>query len=143
MRKSLIFGITIMVVALTVTLNQCTGIKKYEIVKNESGISFISNNGSLMIGILSPEIVRLRISPNSKFSDKKSLVTKDLNFSAKWDFIEKSNHFIVSTDKMKILVDKKYLSVKYLDNSGHEILNEAIVPRKFYPGTINGDSVFH
>lgn len=87
--------------------------------KNKNGIS------KLKLNVISNTIVQVTAAAGNDFSNKKSLiVTEKINRNKNWQASETSTQVQLTTDSLKIVVDKNNLQISFYNQRGQLILKE-------------------
>ncbi len=118
-------------------------IKKY--AKDDTGVTFVFKNGLLRVEVLSPDIVRVIFSPVDSFSGRKSIVVNQpFKAYAAWKFSEANNEYIITTERMKVYINKATSAIHYTDASGNILLSEsASNPREMRSAEVSGEKTWH
>lgn len=102
--------------------------KSYEITKTKrigSSLYMTSERGILRLSPQNDHIVRINYSENGSLSDEFGMGISFHGTCDKWTYEENDNSVILSTDIIKICVNKKTSSISYYDNEGNLLLKEA------------------
>ena len=93
--------------------------------KTEYGASFKLKNGAMNIYLPTDDIAEIKYTSLPSIEGKQSLVVKPVNAYAKrFTVTEKDNKVIITTTRMKVLVNKETQAITYTDLSGNIILSE-------------------
>ena len=102
--------------------------KSYEITKTKRigpSLYMTSERGILRLSPQNDHIVRINYSENGSLSDEFGMGISFHGTCDKWTYEENDNSVILSTDIIKICVNKKTSSISYYDNEGNLLLKEA------------------
>ena len=93
--------------------------------KTEYGASFKLKNGAMNIYLPADDIAEIKYTSLPSIEGKQSLVVKPVNAYAKrFTVTEKDNSVIITTARMKVLVNKETQAITYTDLSGNIVLSE-------------------
>jgi alpha-D-xyloside xylohydrolase len=140
-RLSIVLFLTI-TIFLFVSCSQ-QKVKNYQ--KDATGITMTLDNGKLRIEIISPTIARVFFSPVDTFSTRPGLVVLEQSKKfTDWNFSETKEELVLSTQKMKVCVNKTTSSIRYFDASGELLLSESSPePRKMSPAVVLDEKTWH
>ena len=94
--------------------------------KTNFGISCLLKQGAMNIYLLKDDIVEVKFTSLQQIEAKKSLVVEPVNSYLKnFSIAEKGNQIIITTAKLKILVNKNSEAITYSDLQNNVILAEA------------------
>ena len=94
--------------------------------KTNFGISCLLKQGAMNIYLLKDDIVEVKFTSLQQIGAKKSLVVEPVNSYLKnFSIAEKGNQIIITTAKLKILVNKNSEAITYSDLQNNVILAEA------------------
>ena len=93
------------------------------------------------VQVCAEDILRVACAPDRNFFDHPSLAVLHQGKVKHWDFDVTGDNAILSTAKLKAVVDLKTGAVSFLDAAGHPILAEK--RRELLPATVQGDTTFH
>ncbi|HXT10796.1 MAG TPA: TIM-barrel domain-containing protein [Candidatus Angelobacter sp.] len=95
----------------------------------------------MKVQVCAEDILRVACAPDRNFFDHPSLAVLHQGKVKHWDFDVTGDNAILSTAKLKAVVDLKTGAVSFLDAAGHPILAEK--RRELLPATVQGDTTFH
>lgn len=105
------------------------------------GVIVPVGNKFLKLQVCADDIIRVACAPDPAFFDHASLAVLPHDKFKHWDLNLTSDKAILSTAKLKAVVDLKTGSVSFLDAAGHPILAET--RREISPTIVQGDNTFH
>lgn len=113
--------------------------------KDSDGITCTLNKGLMKVKLCFDNMVEVKYTTLPLFIEKPSLViTNPFKSAPSFDVTEKAGELVITTPKLKILVDKASNAVKYFDLSGNAILAEDDSQNKtMTPTTIAGIDVYN
>ena len=93
--------------------------------KETDGVSFHLDKGMLKIKICSPDIIEVKYTILNSFNTKPSLVVNNIwNRRTPFTVVDAGNAIVITTNKLKIVVDKASNAISYLTNEGKLITSE-------------------
>ncbi len=93
--------------------------------KTEYGASFKLMNGAMNIYLPADDIAEIKYTSLPSIVGKQSLVAKPINaFAKRFTVTEKDNNVVITTTRMKVLINKATQSITYTDLSDNIILAE-------------------
>ena len=105
------------------------------------GAIVTTDGGTLRIQFWSPEIVRVTYATGTQLPELKSLSVVATPQTVHLTRQQTGDAVTVSSQKIKVRIDKKTGAVRFLDPAGHVLLQEAAQGRKIEPATVAGDAV--
>lgn len=109
--------------------------------KASDGVVLPQGTGYLKLQVCSDTVVRIQYSRTATFKPfADAVITKTSWPSVDWKLTEKDDQIILSTAKLKVVVERKNGSIFYQDASGKPILNEE--SRKLTPVRVNGEDTY-
>lgn len=108
--------------------------------KDADGVTFILDKGLIKVKVCDPSIIEVKYTDQVSFSSRKSLViANDWKSQVKFTVKEKKDEVIITTDALKVLVNRKTGAVRFTDLKGNAILSEdGANGKKMDPATIAG-----
>jgi alpha-D-xyloside xylohydrolase len=99
--------------------------------KDADGVTFTLDKGLMKVKICLPNVVQVKYTTLPIFLDKPSLVVNN-EWKKTPDFAvaDASGEIVITTDQMKIVVNKQTNSIKFADLNGNVILSEAGIQSK-------------
>ena len=109
------------------------------------GILLHLKPGMMEVQILSPSIIHIVYTPGKSFTQYPKLAVLDKKWEkAKWHVNEANDYLDITTDSLKVRVNKKTGSLSYYNVRGGELLTE---PQggsmEMQPATIQGEKTWH
>jgi len=107
-------------------------------------VVFKLDKGLLQINICKADIIEVKYTTFGSFEDRASLVVNN-----KWDYpafkvVENKTAFVITTTRLKVVVNKSTNAVTYTDPKGNEITSETADDNKtITPATIAGISTYN
>src|SRR6185312_3204756 len=95
----------------------------------------------LKIQVCADDIIRVACAPDAAFFEHPSLALVHQSKVKHWDFELADGNAIVSTAKLKAIVNLKTGAVSFRDAAGQPILAEK--SRELLPAVVQGDNTFH
>ncbi|MTK52556.1 TIM-barrel domain-containing protein [Paludibacter sp.] len=135
----------ILILMLLVGLTAPLQAKVLSYKKDSDGITCTLNKGLMKVKLCFDNMVEVKYTTLPLFIEKPSLViTNPFKSAPSFDVTEKAGELVITTPKLKILVDKASNAVKYFDLSGNAILAEDDSQNKtMTPTTIAGIDVYN
>ncbi|MDF1551366.1 MAG: glycoside hydrolase family 31 protein, partial [Bacteroidales bacterium] len=128
-----------------VLINSCNpqAVKKYQ--KDENGITLSLRDGKLRIELISPSIARVMYTCTDSFSTRPGLVVLEKeNTYNNWNFQDAGEELILSTEKMKIRINKSTTSIRYFNASDSLLLSESEAkPRSMTPAIVLNEKTWN
>ncbi len=117
-------------------------IKSYS--KTALGVNFILDKGLMQVDVVSADVIRVRYTSLDAFADKQSLVVKAaLPERSDFTVSENAKEIVITTARLKLVVNRATNAITYTDLSGQPILAEAGTDGKsMQPVTIVGDATY-
>ncbi len=101
-------------------------------------------SGELRIQVISDTVVRVAFSPLSGFFGRASIDRVPLTpVGTGFKISESPANFMLSTAKLRVIVDRETGAVSFADETGRPILSEAAGSRILEPASVQGEKVFH
>jgi len=141
--KNKIWALLMLLSGLTVNFSAKAAIKSYK--KDESGVTFSLDKGLMRIKICSSAIVEVKYTIFDAFEKKESLVvnnpwTNKVTFSV----TEANGNIIITTSRLKLIVNKATDAITYEDKNGKVITAEDNTENKaMQPATIAGINTYN
>jgi alpha-D-xyloside xylohydrolase len=115
-------AILIIVLITFVPLAQAT-VVSYQ--KESKGITLTLDKGLMQIRVCADNIVEVKYTTLPLFLDKPSLViTNDWNAAPEFSVIDNTREIIITTAKIRVIVNRQSNSVKFTDLNGNTVLSE-------------------
>jgi len=111
-------------------------------IRTTTGIKTEINNTSVEIQFLSSKIVRILKHPKNSAVDKKSLSVIKIPEKLNLKITENDNFYIVSSDKLKVKLDRKTATVSFFDLNEKSFFLEKKEAFEFLPTNDAGDKTF-
>lgn len=113
-----------------------------DVQQQPQGIVATIGEGRLRLAIYSDSIVRVTYSPKAEFPNvtELALVARDWA-PAKWSLQTGDRTYVVSTAKLKVILDRKTGLLEFQDPKGHRLFAES--RREMIPADVNGERTFH
>lgn len=93
--------------------------------KESDGVLFMLDKGLMKVKICLDNMVEVKYTSLPLFLDKPSLVViNEWDYQADFSVLEQNDEIVITTSKIKLIVNKELNSIKYLDLSGNVILSE-------------------
>jgi alpha-D-xyloside xylohydrolase len=109
--------------------------------KQADGIVLPLKTGFLSLQVCSDSIVRVRYALSATFpANANPVVIKSAWPAAKWAIEESGNFVTLTTDRLKIAVDRRDAAVTYRTLEGRQLVQEA--SRKLMPAKVNGEDTY-
>jgi alpha-D-xyloside xylohydrolase len=99
-------------------------------------------SGTLHLMVCNQNIVRVSIVPNGTFSQRKSLAVVAPCADIPFRVIDSNKQLTLSTDKLKVVVNRAEDKLSFFDQAGKVLLSEASGARTITPATISGEKAF-
>ncbi len=117
--------------------NPVTGIER-----QTDGVVLRLQTGRLRLEVCSDSILHVIYTPVESFPNRPQyVVTKTAWPAAKWTLAEDAKTVTVSTDRMKVAVNRQDSTLAYSDAAGHPLVQEG--PNTLTPVTVNGEKTYH
>ncbi len=97
-------------------------IKSYK--KDNYGVTFILDKGLMNIKVCRDDIIEVKYTILNSFQNKPSLVVNNKWKTSVFQLIENKTQLIITTSKLKVLVNKATNAITYTDLKGKEITSE-------------------
>jgi alpha-D-xyloside xylohydrolase len=113
--------------------------------KEADEVIFNLDKGMMKVKICSADIIEVKYTVLNSFSNKPSLVVNNTwQNQAAFSIADATKSYIITTDKLKIVVDKATNAISYLTKTGTVILSEDMGGNKtMQPTTIAGISTYN
>ncbi|MGN6394153.1 MAG: glycoside hydrolase family 31 protein [Mucilaginibacter sp.] len=116
-------------------------IKSYK--KEKGYVLFSLDKGLMKIVVCKDDIIEIKYTIFNQFNDKPSLVVNNKWTYGNYSIIENKTGYIISTSRLKVLVNKATNAITYADPNGKEIASETQSYNKtITPATIAGISTY-
>ncbi|HZE28317.1 MAG TPA: glycoside hydrolase family 31 protein [Terriglobales bacterium] len=118
-------------------MNPVTSVKQ-----QADGVLFTMKAGTLMVGVCSDSIIRVRYSATSSFPNLPDYVVTKTNWRpTHWTIQSGDDSVTMETSRLKIKISRQDGGITYSDVDGKQLVNEA--SRKLIPVKINGEDTYH
>jgi len=118
-------------------MNPVTSVKQ-----QADGVLFTMKAGTLMVGVCSDSIIRVRYSATSSFPNLPDYVVTKTNWRpTHWTMQSGDDSVTMETSRLKIKISRQDGGITYSDVDGKQLVNEA--SRKLIPVKINGEDTYH
>ena len=118
-------------------MNPVTSVKQ-----QADGVLFTMKAGTLMVGVCSDSIIRVRYSATSSFPNLPDYVVTKTNWRpTHWTMQSGDDSVTMETSRLKIKISRQDGGITYSDADGKQLVNEA--SRKLIPVKINGEDTYH
>jgi alpha-D-xyloside xylohydrolase len=113
--------------------------------KDSDGVTFKLDTGLMKLKICSNDIIEVKYTSFTSFTSKPSLVvTNPWNNIPEFSILKKSGEYVITTEKLKIIVDSIDNSIKYSDLNNALILSEDVdAGKKMTSATISGIKTYN
>jgi alpha-D-xyloside xylohydrolase len=106
--------------------------------RQADGIVLTLKTGVLRLQVCSNSIVRVRYALASSFPDNPDPIAVKTSWPApKWSLEESGSLVTMTTERLKVVVDRRDASITYRDAQGRQLVQEA--SRKLIPAAVNGE----
>jgi alpha-D-xyloside xylohydrolase len=113
-----------------------------DVQKQPQGIVASIGEGRLRLTICSDDIVRVTYSPKAAFPKVTELALIARDWSAvKWDLETTDKAFVVSTAKLRVILDRASGLLEFQDPKGRRLFAES--RREMIPADVNGERTYH
>ena len=110
--------------------------------RQTDGVVLRLATGRLRLEVCSDSILHIVYMPTEAFPNRPQyVVTKASWPTAKWTLAEDPKTVTVSTDRMKVAVNRQDSTLAYSDASGHPLVQEG--PNTLTPVIVNGEKTYH
>ena len=132
-------------IVVLLVINSCNHQAIKDFQKDDTGLTMNLKNGKLRIELYSASVAKVIFSPSDTFSTRRSLVIqKQPKAFTDWKLDETDQELIITTEKMKICVNKSNSSIKYLDATDSLFVCESSTePRKMTPANVLDEKTWH
>jgi alpha-D-xyloside xylohydrolase len=118
-------------------LNPVTGFEK-----QADAVVFTLGTGALRVGVSTDSIFHITLSPTADFPNRPSDVIVKTSWPAVPFLVTETPKTIsISTDRMRVTVNRADSSLAYADSAGHSLVS--IGPNTLTPVTVNGEKTYH
>src|ERR1039457_1067492 len=112
------------------------------IEQQPDGVLFKLESGALRLQVCTDSIVHVIYSPAEPFPKRTEyVVTKSTWPAAKWALQETPQAVTISTDHIRVAVNRSHAMIAYSDTSGKRLVQEG--PNTLTPVTVNGEKTYH
>jgi alpha-D-xyloside xylohydrolase len=111
--------------------------------KQEHGIAFQVNGGSLNLQVIDDNIIRVVFAKDPSFFTRKTIDVIATGKTVPWTVAETPQSVALATANVKVMVDRKTGQVSFLDVAGRPILAEVANGRVIEPAEVQGEKTFH
>ncbi len=110
--------------------------------RQPNGVTFILETGALRVQVCNDSMVHITYAPTAAFPSRPDyVVTKTVWPAAKWSMQDNQSAVTISTDRMRVAVNKKDATIAYSDAGGKRLVQEG--PNTLTPVTVNGEKTYH
>lgn len=133
----------VLLTMITATFTTLASVTSY--TKDADGVNFKLDKGVMKIKICTSDIVEVKYTSLAELSAKNSLVINNpWKAAPKFEVSEKQGEVIITTDRIKVKVNKQTNAVVYTDLKGAVILSEdAAAGKQVEPATIAGINTYN
>ncbi|MFI5136908.1 MAG: TIM-barrel domain-containing protein [Sphingobacteriales bacterium] len=144
MPKSVVFKITTILLLFIMSSISVANASVISYKKESGGLLFTLDKGLMRVTVCRADIIEVKYTIFNTFSGKPSLVVNNKwNYPA-FNLTENKNEFIITTSRLRVLVNKATNAITYTDLSGKEITSEDQKDNKtITPATIAGISTYN
>jgi alpha-D-xyloside xylohydrolase len=108
----------------------------------EDGIVLTLSTGVMRLQVCSDSMVRVMYAPGTSFPDRKEFVVLKTKWApAKWSMQSTADEVTVTTERLKVTVQRKDSRIVFSDLSGKQLFEQTEFSMK--PVTVNGESTYH
>jgi alpha-D-xyloside xylohydrolase len=110
--------------------------------KQADGVLFTMHTGALRIRVCDDSIIHVIYSPSASLPDRPNYVVTAKTWPpAKWQMAEDPKSVTISTDRVRVSVNRADGTIAYSDLAGQRLLQEG--PNTLTPVTVNGEKTYH
>jgi len=136
--KTILFAAALSLSALTLHADAPT------MDRQPDGLILHLDSGDLRIQLLSDTVVRVAFAKSSSFFSRESIdVLPHDPMTSGWKLTQHPTSFVLTTDKLQVLVNRSSGAVSFADAAGRPILSEAAASRTLEPATVQGEDTSH
>jgi len=112
--------------------------------KDARGLLFTLDKGLMQVNVCRADVIEVKYTTFNSFSDKASLVVNNKWQYTAFHLTENKNEFIITTSRLRVLVNKSTNAITYTDLNGKEITSEDQKENKtITPATIAGINTYN
>ncbi len=139
--KTRCFVIVVFLLAVTFTAANTARASILSYKRITGGIEFKLDHGLMQVLIDKADIIQIKYTALESFQDQHSLVVVRKWTQVQFNFAEKPGNYVISTQKLRVLIDKANGNVAYADSRGNLITSES--GKRMNPANIAGIETFN